>query len=547
MSSTPNWQLLPTSPLAFFELQPGFDRKDLKRAYGKLIKLYKPETHPAEFQRIREAYEALESQQRYGVKQAELASSVSNWDSVFNAPSPAQADARRSSDKAVGQPSDQPAAAAELGNIFEAARTHPLATYKRLAKTAHRTPQDFYILATLSDLVDSGSENMYLKWLLTGVREHPRDPGLLRLLTEYLSAFADAKIASATLFTLSKLVEGGDFYRVTERLWDRLIDEVPFEAFAKSLAACEANLRHRQMRPRLAFTVHLLRKALWKAPAAWIEERVKLIEQHGSEIDSALDEEFEFLNLLKAYVQQDRARLISRPLGANIDRLIAAYCNDRSSSSMAEIAQLCDELARNGNGLMDTFRVECDESDARVLMLCSLIAHDIATETGLEFEPANPQRIERHADSVVADLEKTIHAVSSRLTWLRYRQLGLPFLALWIGPLILTSGMPYWPIFVSGWTVFAVLLFFALIKPQVLEKRIEARAGQLLLREYETLWRPRLFRYVQASHAPAQVAISQLVKSGSDVGQGRLVDLVLHYAFADRAIHLFSHLQQFVH
>ncbi len=37
----PNWSLLTSDPMAFFELNAGFDRKDLKRAYGKLIKEFK--------------------------------------------------------------------------------------------------------------------------------------------------------------------------------------------------------------------------------------------------------------------------------------------------------------------------------------------------------------------------------------------------------------------------------------------------------------------------------------------------------------------------
>ncbi len=58
--SEPDWSLLPHSPRDFFGLSENFDRRDLKRAYGKLIRQYKPEHAPEEFRRIRVAYEALE-------------------------------------------------------------------------------------------------------------------------------------------------------------------------------------------------------------------------------------------------------------------------------------------------------------------------------------------------------------------------------------------------------------------------------------------------------------------------------------------------------
>ena len=62
----PNWKLLPHNPQRFFELADGYDRKDLKRSYNRWIRQFKPETHPAEFQRIRAAFESLDQDLRYG-------------------------------------------------------------------------------------------------------------------------------------------------------------------------------------------------------------------------------------------------------------------------------------------------------------------------------------------------------------------------------------------------------------------------------------------------------------------------------------------------
>ena len=55
-----DWSLLPHHPVQFFGLEDGFDNRQLKRAYNRLIRIYKPERSPAEFQRIRAAYEQLD-------------------------------------------------------------------------------------------------------------------------------------------------------------------------------------------------------------------------------------------------------------------------------------------------------------------------------------------------------------------------------------------------------------------------------------------------------------------------------------------------------
>ena len=63
----PDWSLLPHDPVRFFGLAEGFDRRELKRSYNQLIRRFKPEKHPQEFQRIRAAHEQLDSGIRYGL------------------------------------------------------------------------------------------------------------------------------------------------------------------------------------------------------------------------------------------------------------------------------------------------------------------------------------------------------------------------------------------------------------------------------------------------------------------------------------------------
>jgi hypothetical protein len=49
----------PADPYELLGVKPGVDEKELKRAYQRLLRLYRPDHKPDEFRRIREAYEAI--------------------------------------------------------------------------------------------------------------------------------------------------------------------------------------------------------------------------------------------------------------------------------------------------------------------------------------------------------------------------------------------------------------------------------------------------------------------------------------------------------
>lgn len=51
----------PRDPFALLGVKMGSDLKSVKRAYQRLIRIYRPEHHPVEFRRIREAYESAQS------------------------------------------------------------------------------------------------------------------------------------------------------------------------------------------------------------------------------------------------------------------------------------------------------------------------------------------------------------------------------------------------------------------------------------------------------------------------------------------------------
>ena len=157
-----NWDCLPHNPLGFFGLTQDFERRDLKRAYGKFIRQFKPETHPEHFQQIRAAYEQLESANRYGTQQSLVQLQKDAWSS---------ATAVESSSVAA---TDQ----APIRSRFDRAIESPKEAYQELSESNQRTAQDYFLLAVLSDLFDKGERTLFIKWIMRGLKEHPSDSGL---------------------------------------------------------------------------------------------------------------------------------------------------------------------------------------------------------------------------------------------------------------------------------------------------------------------------------------------------------------------------------
>ena len=535
------WNRLPHDPVGFFGLSPQFERSDLKRSYGKMIRIYKPETHPQEFQRIREAYEELESRNRYGVQQQLSAKQIDAWSfnsSVSESKKPSRSESMGSVESS-----------APVSNKVLATQD-PFGAYQKLSTAANKTPQDFYILAMLSDMVDRADPQRFLKWLLTGIKQFPDDPGLNRLLREYLASDVETEAAQSVLVTLSKIVPAEVFYQVTEPLWDRVARSVPFDTFAKVLAACESNFKQGAIVSRIVFYVHLLRVIRWRATDEWYEQKWMFIQQHGTEIPDHLEQDMEFLTLVRDYFRLDRSKVAEDSMRRQIDEMIRSYCEDPWNISTAKVAQVQDDIARNGNGVMDSFAATDIDADNRVLLLNAMIAFDVIEQTGLGFEEAPIQRLAKQSDLVIADLRNESGQIWNRLTWMRWRLFSIPYSLLVFVPIVMVFGWfskEVMFMFTLGWLVLGTLAHFAVVKQFFLDPRASKKTQDLVNRAYSDHWRPRLFRYVQSCHASPREAITMLQESAEHVGDSQLLNIILSYASGDLGLRSFHLAQQFVH
>jgi hypothetical protein len=327
--SQPDWSLLPHSPTKFFGLAADFDRKDLKRSYNRLLRLYKPEKHPAEFQQIRAAYEDLERRLRYG--EAREATGEANWTSTDTPVSGTHQEDTTGSIAPVAEAIDLEALATRLESGDESLA----AAYDSLAKKRHRTPPDFYALALMGDAKGPAEEQLLLRWLLQGLKEWPGDAAMSQLIYGYLRTQASIDTIPALLVMISKVITNDGFYRLTEGAWERLLREQPFAIFVKTLERCEANVAEGVVSDpaisgRVAFYLFALRHALWKDASDWKDRALGFVEEHFDQAPNHLVNDLDGLMIVREYLTHRAEFVAAHPLRARLDEVLeAAYTRDQ--------------------------------------------------------------------------------------------------------------------------------------------------------------------------------------------------------------------------
>lgn len=288
----PNWSLLPHDPARFFGLDAGFDRRDLKRCYNQLIRRFKPERFPQEFQRIRAAYEQLEETIRYGQSTDAMEPSAESFESLAQAPGRPSAHSFSTS----------PTSIVPLHELIKTGSVSKV--YRELQDRPDKTPYDFYALAVMSDVVDrQKGGRQFAEWILKGLAAFPGEVGLSRLLHAYFRSPVESEHCASLLVKCSKIVPEGMFFPLTEPLWRALLHGQDFNNFRSTLRQCEANLKGVNIDNRLAFYMQILKPAVWVADTEWINEAFGFIEENYDRIPSYLDYDLEILARLREYIR----------------------------------------------------------------------------------------------------------------------------------------------------------------------------------------------------------------------------------------------------
>ncbi|MEQ8785231.1 MAG: J domain-containing protein [Pirellulaceae bacterium] len=400
--SEPRWDLLPHSAEEFFCLADDYDLRDLKRSYNRLIRRFKPEKFPDEFQRIRAAYESLSDARRYGMPTRP----ASPPPSPSRPPRPEDAfesDAAVEGDAPAEAEQTWPAApAAHAGAKQQESTREPPeqriasmaadALYAELLTTDSKTAEEYIALAFLSDVVAQRAspdveDASFVGWLLAGLAAHPGDWGLTELLREYLHGELPSAEIEQLLLRAVNVLPTERFQYVTERAWDRLLREATFEQFRDCLARCGARLGRAVDTAQLVFYVHILKLAMWKADDEFLEDMRATVEDHYNLLDGWVEGEFELVDSLLDYRKQREEFVSLGPCCRRIDRAIRDWCTLPETEGDRSVVDCQYFISMRGQRFLDELP-EADDDLSFVLIPWDQIVADVLDRLG---EPSPPE------------------------------------------------------------------------------------------------------------------------------------------------------------
>lgn len=507
MSDEIDWSLLPYRAKEFFGLPAEFDRKTLKRAYNKLIRQFKPEKFPAEFKKIRAAFEMLEGELRYGVATVNAASSFKEYTwqptTVAAGESAAPAEISQPKRKSVRE---------RLGS------ESPISIYKDLKAQPTKTPYDFFALATLSDVV-ADDATLYLKWLLTGLQEHPNDPGLMPLLQHFFHQDLDASFLRSCLFATSKIVSNDRFYFVTEKGWQRLLRIEEFPQFRHTLAQCESNLKDHRNDMQLVFYSELLKAAIWKADPQWLQQKFALLEGDAGRMGMRLEQELFLLDQLREYHLESASFTRGCPVRTALHNTIVDYYSCDEQEGDAKVIACQNEIGSNAQALLGTFNDDEELESSNFMLLWYSMNEDVSQRhgfrTGCNLRSRKvATRYMKRLNSLVQDLDETWQFSTRHiLTWF-----GLhwgSYLLMIVTPLILMGSWLSHPAILIGSLVAAIIgvvLNKMFIFPRTVKPQFDNHIERTVQKSYEEHWRGRFVQFFDATGSNRDQLVQSLVR-----------------------------------
>lgn len=517
----PDWDLLPHDAETFFGLESGFDRRDLKRAYNRFVKRFKPEKFPAEFQRIRAAYEGLDQALRYGSRRGR-SEPIARYEWVVpeieDVPEPPAPKRQPRSDTDPSRPDTERSRQHRLEPerpqptpLHERLRTQPPEDlYRELRRTEHKQPYHYYVLAILSDVV-AEAEHTFLDWLLEGYREYPRDPALFALLHRYLRDTPPTQSLPSILESISRAVPDDRFFSLTEKLWDDLLATAPFKVFRATLSKCERNLQDHQVAGRIVFYVHVLRRALFKASRKWIGETFALLDEHMQEIPPHLEYDLEFLDVMRNYLRHRGRFLDGDPLRSEIDELLETYCQSDEFGGEQAFLGFQVRLVDRIDDLLEAFPVDEEEDLEFLFDVWKWMHFEVRERTAdgdEEFDVSEPfvHSVYDMLQSIEEDTKRT--AAGRAWNWSVWIYIGLGILAVLL--VVVLAGVL--GLRQSGLLGLIVLVVGGVggyfLKQHVLDPFWRRHCETMATTCYRKHWRRSVAAFLLRTHAPIWVVSS---------------------------------------
>ena len=543
---------LPHDPEGFFGLSEGYDRRDLKRAYGKAIRQFKPDKQPREFQLVRDGYERLEKQLRYGNQQQQLADAASAWTPKADEDKSAAADTFA---PRLTPSSNQKKPKPQL-TIKQLAVIDPAAAILKLRQKTQRSPPDYYLAAVLADATQGRPTSKYLSNLIEGLTVFPHDPGLIALATDYIKTDVTDSMATKVVEFVAKKIRSPLFYMLTESLWLRLVTTMEFESFSSLLSNCETQIVQSDSAARTAFYLRLLRIAIWVAPLPWVDRIMQGIEAHSAELDYGATNDLELLTEIRQL--KELKSTLSNPVRQQLFKAVHLACQTDEVAVVPKIIQILSDLSRDSAAIEQAFPMsessELSSDDLAWVSLVSRLVYQLDSYT-LEASEVPGDRIAAQTAHLLNDLNISLTAVVAGVEKARSRYKQMPMIAwmtlgsiggtLFLLPIVflfLSDAVAGITCLLGIITLFTVLLvsFYSWLYPKFLHPKLERQQHRWLVRAYAKHWRRRLFRFAQSDNENIQVQSARIEAVGARMGKPEVSNLALHFIRQDIGLSIFA-------
>ena len=501
----PNWNLLPHSPQEFFGLADNFDRKDLKRGYNRLIRVFKPEKFPQEFQRIRAAYEQLDNQLRYGAQFSQAQEIGPSYEWVT--------DVKPGKEKSASQSTEKTSTPRRLP-LHERIQQEPLVdVYRGISKKADKSAYDYYALAVMSDVVHRKDGLQFVRWILAGIQALPNERGLFSLLYEYLRSPISSSDIPRLLFACAQIIPDDRYYAMTESLWLRMLRESPFHDFRTTLEKCEAQLKGIGIDGRLAFSIEILKTAIWKADSQWIDNIMMLIDENHERIPFHLHYDIDLLEFLRRYIDLRDEFIKAHPLRRKIDGAIQAYFSQDQQAGDQSVLDAQIAIAQNASSLIEAFPYANEEDHDSLFMVWSVISEDVAERNVAPLEKEEDLGV--WSSRVQALLQRTNAAANASTYVFRWKVANLVYLGVilamyFILIVVMAFGLMFLTLEVeSDGLTLLLVLGVSIGFGGYLSRRIHVRFlapiwERYCLKKstycYRKIWRQKILEFIDRSH-----------------------------------------------
>lgn len=381
---TPDWSSLPHDPESFFGLEPGYSARDLKLAYHKLIRQFKPEKCPAEFQKIRAAYESLEDRNRFlgsalppGVAPAPTGSSgdgaptsMPSSTAETGGLTPNEIPLTPLSDQEFrGQPAPMPAPSARPAPKWQGAfegqsRAVPMLArgfsleeiQRRLEHSELLNTGDVVALAVLDEMANPSFVPKF--WGGFGKRLAERagqghgGRAILELLRELITGLDDVGERASAIVYVAKRLSPDAFAYVTRRAWMRLVRETNFNGFSKTWRAAWETGKGIFSEAHHRLLLDLFPLLVWRAPREWIEETYGAISDaelfRGAAVNS------DVYDLLLDYARHRDSFRALGPITERIDGILRAFFFEEDEVGLRLVLEGQEKLLSSIPELVDT-------------------------------------------------------------------------------------------------------------------------------------------------------------------------------------------------